>query len=203
MTYKCWRARLKTQGRSMSLKEIVKKEYVENDTTLCFKTTPITKIFILSIVTFGVYDFILLWNYWKTLKNNFGYKVSPFWRSFWCYFTNFKLFSIFAKYFETFNVKLWSPGWLAMLYLTLGSVANRISSRITKSGNHNWSLGITSLVLTIFATLILVLIQKKINNINERYYHNAPKNSWKVSNTIWTIIFLICWSHCITVLVEP
>ena len=82
----------------MSLQEIVKKEYVENDSTLCFKTTSVVKVLILSIVTCGVYDIILSLNYWKSLKENFGYKVSPFWRGLFNIFTNFRLFPIFAKY---------------------------------------------------------------------------------------------------------
>lgn len=186
----------------MSLKEIVKREYVENDTTLCFKTTSVTKIFILSIITFGAYDFVLLWSYWKTLKDNFGYKVSPFWRSFWCWYTNFRLFSIFAKYFRAFNIKLSGAGWLATLYFILSSADTRISFLNANIEETCWSLEITSLVLSIITTLILVFIQNKINKINKRYYPDAPKNSWKISNTIWTIIGLFLWGLYIIGLVE-
>ena len=177
----------------MSIQEIVKKEYVENDSTLCFKTTSVAKVLVLSIVTFGVYDIILSLNYWKSLKENFGYKVSPFWRGLFNIFTNFRLFPIFAKYFETFNVKLVGAGWLASLYFICTWIDNKISFKTAMLENTNWSLEIASLILGIITTLVFVFIQNEINKINEQYYPNAPKNSWKLSNTIWTIICLILW----------
>lgn len=177
----------------MSIQEIVKKEYVENDDTLCFKTTPVAKVLVLSIITFGVYDIILSLNYWKSLKENFGYKVSPFWRGFFNMFTNFRLFPIFAKYFGAFNVKLTGAGWLAGLYFICNWINNKISLKTITLENTDWSLETASLILLVVTALVFAFIQNKVNKINEQYYPNAQKNSWKISNTIWTIIYLIIW----------
>lgn len=175
----------------MSLQEIVKKEYVENDSTLCFKTTSVTKVVVLSFVTFGMYDIILALNYWKTLKENFGYKVSPFWRGFFNIFTNFRLFPIFSKYFESFNVKLQGAGWLAGLYFICTWADNKISLETATMDETVWSLELASLILGLITTLIFAFIQNKINKINEQYFPNAPKNPWGVANTIWTTILSI------------
>ena len=44
---------------NLSLQEIVKKRYIENDPTLCFDTTPIYKVIILKIIEKEVqYDLI-------------------------------------------------------------------------------------------------------------------------------------------------
>lgn len=177
----------------MSLKEIVKKDYIENDNTLYFKTTSLKKVAILSIVTFGFYDIILAFNYWKSLKNNFGYKVSPFWRGIFLEFSNFELFQIFAKYFANFNIKLTYANILAILYLILTWIGNKIDFKVASLDTTNWTLEIISLIFTIITTLIFVLIQSKINKINEQFYPNAQKNPWKISNTIWLIICLGLW----------
>lgn len=177
----------------MSLQEIVKKEYVENDKNLFFKTTPVEKILVLSILTCGIYDIILSLNYWKSLKENFGYKVSPFWRGLFVMFTNFRLFPIFAKYFETFNFKLAGAGWLAGLYFICIWFINNISRKTETLEYTNWTLEIISIILYIATSLIFVYIQNKINKVNEQYYPNATKNPWNISNTIWTIICLIIW----------
>jgi len=98
------------------LASIVKKEYIENDDKLCFETTPLSKVMILSFLSCGIYNIILSINYWKILKNNFGYNVSPVWRGLFDIFTNFKLFPILAKYFKNFNIKF-VPIWFAIIYI--------------------------------------------------------------------------------------
>ena len=133
----------------MSIQEIVKKEYIESYDALCFKTTSVAKVFFLSIVTFCIYDIILSLNYWKTLKENFGYKVSPFWRGVFNIFTNFRLFPIFAKYFETFNVKLAGASWLAGLYFICTWIDNRVNFKTAMLENIDWSLEIISLILVL------------------------------------------------------
>jgi hypothetical protein len=177
----------------MSIQEIIKKEYSENDKTLCFKTTSVAKVIILSLVTGGIYDIILALNYWKSLKDNFGYKVSPFWRGFFVMFTNFRLFPIFEKYFKTYNIKLNGADWIAGLYLICTWADNKISLNSALQENTNWPLEITSLVLCTITALIFALIQNKINKINEQYYPDAPKNPWSVANTIWTVILMALW----------
>ena len=177
----------------MALIDIVKKNYRENDNSLCFKTTPIAKVIILSVITCGFYDIILTLNYWKTLKENFGYKVSPFWRGVFCVFTNFSLFPIFAKYFENLNLKPGSATGLAVLYLLCTWINNKISFRTALQSDVNIVMESITWVLCLVSALIFAFIQNKINKINEVYYPNAPKNPWKVSNIIWILICIVFW----------
>lgn len=173
----------------MTLQELVKKEYIENDNTLCFKTTSITKIVILSILTCGFYDYILLLTYWKTLKENFGYNVSPFWRGFvFGGFTNFKLFPLFKKYFENFNTKFANGTVLALLFFICAGIVNKIASETMSLEKTNWTLELASLSFRLVSTIILAYIQSKINKTNETYFPNAIRNKWGVANTIWAII---------------
>ena len=73
---------------------VVKRSYEKNDQTLCFPTTSLAKVIILSILTFGLYPIIMSYNYWKKLNENFGYDISPFWRAIFFIYTNFKLFPV-------------------------------------------------------------------------------------------------------------
>ena len=94
---------------------VVKRPYDENDSTLCFKTTPIIKVIILSILTFGFYNLILFYNYWKSLNERFGHQVSPFWRAFFAWITNFSLFPILSNYASAFKTNIYAPILLAII----------------------------------------------------------------------------------------
>ncbi len=183
-----------------TLQEIVKKEYVENDSTLCFETTPPAKVFILSVLTFGIYDLILAYNWWKVLKQNFGYQVSPFWRGLFNVFTNFKLFPIFEKYFSSLEIKgAYFSGISCAIYYFMMQVADvRLTFKELSwedAGSLTYDktviINIVSIILYMQCALVIAFLQNKINKTNIQYFPNAPKNPWKVSNIIWIIIFLI------------
>ncbi len=172
----------------MGLETIVKKEYVENDKTLCFKTMSLWKFFVLSVLSLGIYNIIWAYDCWKMLKNNFGYKVSPFWRGFFSIFTNFKLFPIFEKYFSCSNEKFSNPMLWAFIYLSLYIKDLKYDLLSLKTDEIIITQEIISYCIIIAMALILTFIQKKINKVNKMYYPDAPKNSWTVANTIWTIV---------------
>ena len=177
----------------MGLEEIVKKEYVENDDTLCFKTTSVAKVIVLSILTGGIYDIIWAFNIWRTLRDNFGYKVSPFWRGLFLALTNFKMFSIIDKYAQNFNIRLPYANLLAVLYLVFCLISNKLEFKSLMLDKTDWTLEIASWILVILSTLIVAFVQHKINKVNETAYPDAPKNTWKVSNTVWLIIFIVLY----------
>ena len=170
---------------NFSMQNIVKKRYIENDPTLCFDTIPIYKIIILTLVTTGLYQFILFYSWWKSLKLHFGYKVSPFWRAFYSGISVFWLFPIFEKYFNVFNIKDFKACTYALLFFFVGCVSNCI---IDSDSIDNISLHILDGLLTIGIAAICCYIQNRINSINTRHYPKAKNNNWNLSNTIWTII---------------
>lgn len=173
------------QFDNFDLKNIVKKEYVENDQTLCFDTIPIYKIIILTVVTAGAYEIILFYSWWKKLKIDFGYKVSPFWRAIFSGFSVFWLFPIFEKYFKCFNIKDFKAGVLAILFFSICFISNRMAfSKYSDTITYQ----IIDFGLTIVITAIFCFVQNRINKINENSYPQAKVNNWKISNTIWTII---------------
>lgn len=175
----------------MSLEEIVKKDYVENDPTLCFKTTPIWKIVVLSLLSGGFYFLILFYNYWKTLRYNFGYEINSFFRAWFMSITNFSLFPIFDKYFRCFGERLSVPCWFAFLFFVLciiSSALDRITWRMEELNATYWGAEGLNFIISILIILMVVFIQSKINKVNKEYFPNAPVNGWTVANTVWTVV---------------
>lgn len=170
---------------NLSLQEIVKKRYIENDPTLCFDTTPIYKVIILTIVTGGFYQIILFYNWWKKLKIDFGYKVSPFWRGLFSGISVFWLFPVFEKYFKCYNISTFHAGTYATLFFMCCWASNQLTFR---NSNESMLIEVLSWLFLLGAVAVSSNAQTKINMINERYYPYAKNNGWKLSNTIWTII---------------
>lgn len=172
----------------MSLEKIVKNNCDINSDNLCFKTTPLSKVFILCMLTGGIYTLFLIYDYWKTLKIDFGHNVSPFWRTIFCGFTNFSLFPIFNNYFAHFNKKFFNAILLAIIFMYFNYLDGKISFKTSGSDTIDWNLELIMLISEIIITFIMLYIQHNINKINKEHYTNAPQNSWKTSNIIWIII---------------
>lgn len=139
---------------------------------LWFETTPIYKIVILSILTFGFYDIVLLYNYWKVFKKKFGYAISPSCRAIFCGIYCFSLFPKLDKYIKTFNIPSFSPIWFAIFFLFL-SALYRLPNPYS--------------ILNIFTFIIFIIIQNRLNFINEQHFPNAKQNNWSLANTLWSI----------------
>ena len=141
---------------------------------LWFETTPIYKIVILSILTFGFYNIVLLYNYWKVFKKKFGYAISPSCRAFFCGIYCFSLFPKLDKYIKTFNIASFPPILLAIFFIFL----NALSSQPNPNPYS---------ILNIFTFIIFIIIQNKLNFINEQHFPNAKQNNWSLANTLWSI----------------
>lgn len=141
---------------------------------LWFETPPIYKIVILSILTFGFYNIVLLYNYWKVFKKKFGYAISPSCRAIFCGIYCFSLFPKLDKYIKTFNIASFPPILLAIFFIFL----NALSSQPNPNPYS---------ILNIFTFIIFIIIQNKLNFINEQHFPNAKQNNWSLANTLWAI----------------
>ncbi len=168
----------------------VKERCYEDCENLNFQTTPIPKILILSVVTCGLYFVIWFYHYWKTLKQKFGLKISPSWRSLFSGVTVFRLFPMLEIYFKRFGIKFNNPSLWATLFFMLCYLSNQLYFRLSLSNANSIIVEIINYFLTFLVTCIIIMFQSNINAINKQYFPNAEVNKWKVSNTIWTIVFV-------------
>lgn len=153
----------------------------KNKNKYCFDTVPLNKIFFLSLITFGFYELIWMYNMWKKIKKNWGYDINPFWRTFFNGFTNYSLFPSLGKYIELFHIKSFGGIILAIAYmLMLGT----------------WKMGKPCCFISNFSMLIIMFIQYKINQVNKANFPNATVNDWNRTNIIWAIpcslLFILC-----------
>ena len=139
---------------------------------LWFETTPIYKIVILSILTFGFYDIVLLYNYWKVFNKKFGYAISPSCRAIFCGIYCFSLFPKLDKYIKTFNIPSFPPIFFLIFFIFLSSL---------------YRLPNPYSILNSFTFVIFIIIQNRLNFINEQHFPNAKQNNWSLANTLWTI----------------
>ena len=173
------------------MESVFKKEYIENDESFCFETTSLVKIFALSFLTDGLYLVVLSFSYWKRLKDNFGHKVSPFWRAIFIGFSNFPLFQILNKYLKHFDCKGFNAPILAITFFFINAAVNRMAFMSLEQESINWGYEAANLILTMMLTSIIAFVQSQINAINKERFINAPVNKWTKANTIWSIISFV------------
>ena len=138
-----------------------------------FETTPVWKLIVLSLITFGVYDCIWSYRYWKILKKDFGYDVLPLIRAIFMGITNFWLFNILDEHMRTYNINSIRPVGLALLYILFN-----LFTRVDES---------CLFLISFFSFVPLAIIQHKINIINEKNNLPAKINRWNFANTVWSI----------------
>lgn len=152
----------------------------DNTENLCFPTTPIYKLVLLSIITLGFYNIIWCYKLWKTIKINFGYNVNPLLRAIFITLTNFSLFNILDKYFKKYGVKSFPPILFASVYF--------ISPALDNIYKHHFIYE-NYLFYTFVPVIIIAIIQNRINNTNKLYFPFASNNNWNPINTVFFIIF--------------
>lgn len=155
------------------LADEVRKENIENT---CFMTLPIWKLVVLSLITFGLYEIVWFYKYWKVIKDSNGEKISPFWRALFAGFSGFWLFPILEKYIKQHNLPAFSGIAIAITYFLLNATY--------KASDPIW-------VLSLLTVVILVIVQSKINEINKNYYPHAEISNWTWKTTLYTVLFLI------------
>ncbi len=155
------------------IEDELRKENYENT---CFITMPIWKLVILTVLTFGLYEIVWFFKYWKTIKNANNEKISPLWRALFAGFSCFWLFPILAKYIAKHDVKAFSGVGMASAYFILNA--------LYKAPDPFWLLSLLSLIP-------IIIIQTKINNINKTFYPNAGISKWTWKTTLFLVLYII------------
>lgn len=168
------------------LSGILQQGYNPDSSKLCFPSAPIWKIAYLSIISFGIYEIIYFYIMWKTLKNNFGYKVHAGARGLFACITNFWLFPILEKYFSALGEKKFIGILAACLYFIIN-----FSSKLP---DYYWLISFGTIAFPVY-------IQIKLNRINKNNFPDAPHNNWSTANTIWAIFLTMFFLLCVLLIV--
>jgi hypothetical protein len=126
-----------------------------------------TKLIVLSICSFGLYELYWLYQQWRLERDRTREDVWPFWRAFFGLIFAFSLFSRIQRYGDETSVPVtYSPGWLAAAFVAL---------------NISWRLPDPLWLISLLTFLPLLPVRKAIAMINAAKAPRAEVNekfSW-------------------------
>lgn len=157
----------------------------------------ITKLWIMSVLTFGLYNLAFFYRHWRHLRDHHQQDVSPFWRTFFSPFMYFGLNSQVTGAAQFREVP--APAMLAAapaLYFAANAVG-----RVLDRFSDDASVGMTLLTFALvpLATYALTVTQSAVNRILEKEGYSGVINSGTTAGSIvvgilggllWTLALL-------------
>jgi S1-C subfamily serine protease len=123
----------------------------EEELSYYFSVSPI-KLIVMSLCTFGLYQFYWFYQNWKSIKHREKSGISPFWRAFFIYFFAYSLFKRVRNSSREMNIKSsLLAGPLAILFFTL-SISHKLP-------DHYWLISF----LSVFCLLPFQILADRIN----------------------------------------
>ena len=139
-----------------------------------YDTIPLSKVIIMSIFTFGIYDLFFFAKYWDRYSKITNKRLSPGLRGFFGWIFFFDLAPKMSKYYEKYNIKVSSTyGLLIPLGYFLAILTRNL------------------LIGYLVSFIFLISIQKRINKINEKFHPNAHIDNWNYKDLILFLITLV------------
>jgi hypothetical protein len=147
---------------------------------LFFPVSPL-KLVIMSTVTFGIYEIYWFYKNWKLIKQRTESDIMPFWRALFGVFFCYSCFKEIKEVSKTQGVVFpSSPGLLATVWIVL-TIASRLP-------DPYW-------LVCLVAPLVLIPIQKVVNNLNAvvapSHNPNVRFSAWNIVGIVFGMIWLI------------
>jgi len=149
-------------------------DYLTSNTSPYPYVISISKLIILSVATFGIYNIYWFYKHFKSFKDEDSWKVSPLLRAIFATLCSYSLFKRVSKKVDKLDGSMgFNPRGLAIFYFTLYLIPGWIES-------YWW--------VSLFAFLPLIPVQKAVNFYWKKKYHDKIMPSrfggW---NWIWMI----------------
>jgi hypothetical protein len=139
-----------------------------------FFPVSISKLIVMSVVTFSFYQFYWFYKNWSLIKKNKNRDIKPFWRTLFVVFFCYPCFKEIRMTAENLKIeRSFAAGWLAVGWIIFASLHNL--------PDPYW-------IVTFFAVFFLVPIQSVANEINEMLVPGCDKNR---RFTAWNIIAIV------------
>lgn len=142
----------------------------------------VTKLWIMSVLSFGIYNLAFFFRHWRHLRDHQQQDVSPFWRT---VFAPFMYFGLNSQVGDDARFKQISApptlGIAAGLYFGAGA-AGRLVNRVADE-TATWTLLVTALVIPIGA-YALTVTQTAMNRILAAEGYRGPVNEGATAGSI-------------------
>jgi hypothetical protein len=148
------------------------------DSPVFFAVSP-TKLIVMSIFTFGLYELYWFYRNWKFLKEKKGLNISPLARTLFLIIFCYDLFNRIRSHAITKGIKTnFNPAGLTIIYIIL-SFSYLFPDPV-------WIIG--------YLTFIpLVIVQSTINKLNKTQFESFIDNSFNPLNILGIIVGGILW----------
>src|SRR5687768_6826887 len=118
-----------------------------------YMQTSTAKVFVLGIVTFGLYQLLWFYRNWTAIKKTKEPKIWPFWRAVFSVFFAWPLFKyILSSAREQGFAKKYSAGWLAFVFAASTLIGNGL-------GRYpEYHLGVAIAAIVVLFTSLLPVV---------------------------------------------
>lgn len=152
----------------------------------------VTKLWIMSILTFGLYDLAFFYRHWRHLRDHHGRPLSPFWRTIFSSFMYFGLNAQVSEVARLYQVSVSSIlGIAPFLYFGVHVVSRMSESSFAEASA---AFDVLAFVVVPFGTYSLTLTQSAVNRILEKErYTGAVNSKATVGSVIAGVIGALLW----------
>jgi hypothetical protein len=158
-----------------------------DQTTPLFLHISVTRLILMSIVSFSLYEAYWIYKNWRYVKERDNLDIRPFWRGvFGVFFCHSLLRRIYEdKQARSAAVPTFSPGGLATGWVVLIIFANLVA----------YAPGIGASIVSAFipSFLCLVPVQNYVNSVNERRSPGQPYYAWSAGHVVCLVFGIITW----------
>lgn len=140
--------------------------------SMYFPVSPV-KLVVMSVCTFGFYDFFWYYSNWSYIKDREQLNIYPIWRAIFAFIFAFPLFNGIQGTAKSQNL----PGALPAGPLAIGWVVLRLLGRLP---DPFW-------LVFFLAVIFLVPVQNKVNEINRVADLDMIQTAHSLSGTKWAL----------------
>lgn len=184
-----------SHGASGGCGGILDAEVVEKTNRLKgFLYIPVSRLILLSMLTFGVYCYYWQYKNWAYVRERTGTNISPFWRAwFWLFFVYALLKAMKEDpYYHQIVKPSFSP-----LFLAIGAICSELISQAINRLPYNAETILVEMfaLMLIGAHLAFIPVQIYVNSCEQKLHAgNSMKSAWSRGHLfcyVWTILALI------------
>jgi hypothetical protein len=153
-----------------------------------FLYIPVSRLIVMSIVSFGIYEFYWIYKNWRYVKERDNLDISPFWRG---WFGIFYCHSLLRRIHEdeeacAVQTPSFSPGGLATGWVVLRFISYVMGR----------APGIAASIFAAFipSFLCLVPVQNYVNSVSEHRSPGQPYYRWSSGHIVCLVFGIIIWS---------
>ncbi len=152
-----------------------------------FFPVSIKKLLVLSVCTFGIYEFYWFYKNWKFVKEKQGLKIMPVWRAIFSPLFCYSLFEAVKKHAKRTKVNVkYSSGWL-----TVGYILTIMTIMTTGMPYPFWCISMLSVLTFLPARSVIETLNAKTDST----IRNDQFSGWNIVAIVFGVILwgLVIW----------